>query len=114
MASGPNISFQPVGTMPPGVYCNAVQILFSPWDFNLELSQLAPEATLEVSSAPPGETPEAAVSGVQIHKHVVSRVVMSPQHTKALLKVLEDNIAKYEASFGEIPSLAVPSTGGGE
>ncbi len=36
---------------------------------------------------------------------VTSRVITSPQHAKALLKSLEDNIRRYEARFGEIPAL---------
>ncbi|HEX7022305.1 MAG TPA: DUF3467 domain-containing protein [Trueperaceae bacterium] len=34
---------------------------------------------------------------------VTSRVICSPQHAKALLRSLEDNVRKYEARFGEIP-----------
>lgn len=33
---------------------------------------------------------------------VNSRMITSPQHAKALLKSLEDNIRRYEARFGEI------------
>lgn len=109
----PSISFQPVGTTPPGIYCNAVQILFSPWEFNFELAQMAPQATIEATGGQLGQTAEAAVTGVEIHKHVVSRLVMSPQHTKALLKVLQENIDKYEAEIGPIPDIG-PSNGGGD
>lgn len=31
-----------------------------------------------------------------------SRVITSPQHAKALLRSLEDNVSKYEARFGAI------------
>ena len=34
---------------------------------------------------------------------VNSRIVTSPQHAKALLKSLEDNIKRYESRFDEIP-----------
>jgi hypothetical protein len=34
---------------------------------------------------------------------VKSRIVMTPQHAKRLLLALNDNIAKFEASFGDIP-----------
>jgi hypothetical protein len=33
---------------------------------------------------------------------LAARVVMSPQHAKALLESLRDNIAKYEQQFGPI------------
>ncbi len=33
---------------------------------------------------------------------VVSRVVMAPEHAKRLLGALNENIQKYERSFGEI------------
>jgi hypothetical protein len=36
------------------------------------------------------------------HAHVVSRVLTSPVSAKLLLKALTENLAKYEASFGEI------------
>jgi len=34
--------------------------------------------------------------------NVQSRVIMTPSHTKALLRALEQNISKYEAEHGEI------------
>ena len=33
---------------------------------------------------------------------VVSRVVLSPEHARRLLRALEDNIGKYERTFGPI------------
>lgn len=39
---------------------------------------------------------------------VCSRVIMSPQHAKRLMMALQENIRKYEASFGVI---ALPDTG---
>jgi len=51
-----------------------------------------------------------------------SRVVMAPEHAKRLLLALQENVAKYEASFGRIdihqtmlPRTATPfGTTGGE
>lgn len=37
---------------------------------------------------------------------VFSRIVMTPQHAKALLATLETNIAKYEKEFGKIPMVS--------
>ena len=36
------------------------------------------------------------------HASVVSRVLMSPLSAKLMLKALTENLAKYEAAFGEI------------
>lgn len=33
---------------------------------------------------------------------VKSRIVITPQHAKRLMNALEDNIAKFEAQFGDI------------
>ena len=33
---------------------------------------------------------------------VHSRIIMTPEHTKRLLRTLEDNIRRYEAQYGEI------------
>ena len=33
---------------------------------------------------------------------VKSRIIMAPTHVKTLLNILQDNIKKYEAKFGEI------------
>ena len=41
---------------------------------------------------------------------VKSRIVMTPEHAKRLLMALKDNIAKYEATHGEIKN--VEGTGG--
>ena len=34
---------------------------------------------------------------------VKSRIVLAPEHAKRLLRALEENIGKYERSFGLIP-----------
>ena len=33
---------------------------------------------------------------------VKSRIIMAPTHIKTLLNILQDNVQKYEAKFGEI------------
>jgi len=37
--------------------------------------------------------------------NVVSRLILSPTHAKALLRTLSANIAKYEENFGQIREL---------
>ena len=34
---------------------------------------------------------------------IVSRVITSPAHAKALLATLQDNVARYEQNYGPIP-----------
>ncbi len=43
-----------------------------------------------------------------------SRIITSPQHAKALLRSLEDNIRRYEARFGEIATPAKRSSAEGQ
>lgn len=60
-------------------YSNTVNIKHSTFDFVFDFIQVFP--------------PQAKL---------VSRVVMSPQHTKAFLEALKENVAKYEAVHGKI------------
>jgi len=39
---------------------------------------------------------------------VNSRVIVSPGHAKRIANALLENVAKYEAQFGEIKTLAIP------
>ena len=36
---------------------------------------------------------------------VYSRIIMTPQHIKHLLKVLQNNVSNFEKKFGEIKSM---------
>ncbi len=40
---------------------------------------------------------------------VKSRIVMTPQHAKRLMKALKDNIAKFESNHGPIKDIEQPS-----
>lgn len=40
--------------------------------------------------------------------NVVSRIILNPQHAKALTKTLQANILRYEQSFGEIKDIKHP------
>ena len=40
---------------------------------------------------------------------VLSRVITSPQHAKALLRTLADNVARYEQRLGAIPERPLPT-----
>ena len=64
-----------------GVYSNFVIITHSPSEFVLDFARMLPGA------------PKAKV---------FSRILMTPQHARALLGTLENNIQKYEAEHGKI------------
>ncbi|GAB4485328.1 MAG: hypothetical protein OHK0031_09410 [Anaerolineales bacterium] len=63
------------------VYSNLVRIAHSPADIVLDFAHLMP-----------GEN----------RARIASRVLMSPLSAKLLLRALAENIARYEAAFGEI------------
>ena len=67
-----------------GTYSNWVMMTYSPSEFIIDFGRILP--------------------GLPKTK-IYSRIVMTPQHVKNLLKVLEKNVATYEEKFGEIRSL---------
>ncbi len=69
------------------VYANMARITHSPSEFVIDLARLLPD---------------------QSGPEVQARVVMSPLSAKLFYNALADNIAKYEANFGEI---TVPGPG---
>ncbi len=64
-----------------GIYSNLAMIAHSNSEFVIDFIRLMPGV------------PKAKVK---------SRIVITPEHAKRLLAALEDNIAKFEASFGAI------------
>ncbi|MEA2078034.1 MAG: DUF3467 domain-containing protein [Candidatus Marinimicrobia bacterium] len=67
-----------------GKYANLQIVTHSPGEFILDFCQVLPGL------------PKA---------QVISRMILSPQHAKALMKTLGANIARYEQNFGEIKEL---------
>ncbi len=63
------------------VYANVARITHSPSEIILDMGQVMPNR-----------------NGMRIK----SRVVMTPLNAKLLLRALSENLAKYEANFGEI------------
>lgn len=81
----------PVLELPPElevVYANLARIAHSPADIVIDFAHLLP-----------GE-PKAKIC---------SRVVMTPLSAKLLVRALNENIARYEAAFGEITLPANPT-----
>jgi len=79
---GPKI-IVPEGMEP--AYANLARISHSPADIVIDFAHILPGETIA---------------------NIRSRVVMTPLSAKLLLRALNENIARYEAAFGEI---AVPS-----
>jgi len=82
--------------MAEGTYSNLAIINHSPSEFIVDFIQMMPGV------------PKAKVK---------SRVILTPQHAKRLMKALHDNINKYEDQFGEIadvdPNKGIPMNFGG-
>ena len=70
-----------------GVYSNLAIISHSNTEFVLDFVRMMPGV------------PKARVK---------SRVVMTPQHAKRLMKALRDNIAKFESMHGQIRDIEGP------
>ena len=63
------------------IYSNIVRIGHSPYEFMLDFGQFQPE-------------------GKRAFMDV--RIIVSPQHARAILKALEDNIGRFEEKHGKI------------
>lgn len=76
-----------------GTYSNTVRISHTPFEFVLDFGRTVPEDTDVI--------------------RIVARIMMSPQHTKAFLQALEENVRRYEAQFGPInvPPRQAPGKG---
>ena len=72
---------------PPSAYINAMQVKHTEGEFFLTFAQRSPQN--------PGMA------------HLVSQMVTSPAHAKAMLRALQENIQKYEERFGPIPERPV-------
>jgi hypothetical protein len=68
-----------------GIYSNWVMITYSPSEFIVDFGRFLP--------------------GLAKTK-VYSRIIMTPQHVKNLLNVLQKNVSTYEEKFGEIKSVS--------
>jgi len=79
---------------PQGGYANIVLVNHTPWDFTLHLGHVVPP------TLGPGEVPSEA--GVEIMATPIARVTMPPQALRQLAIVLQEQVARYIAAFGEI------------
>src|SRR5512142_3311907 len=84
MSVPPKPPLSPTLQIPPGldtVYCNLARISHSPADIVIDFAHLLPADSNAV---------------------VKARVLMSPLSAKLLLRALAENLARYEAAFGDI------------
>lgn len=70
-----------------GIYANFAIINHTPAEFVLDFARIFPGV------------PKAKIQ---------TRIIMTPQHAKSLARALQENIEKYEASFGEIKMFGEP------
>ena len=81
------------GVLPPATYVNFLRVANNQSEFFLSFGQVAQEQGAGA--------------------HLVSSLVTSPAHAKAMLRALTDAIARHERRFGEIavvePSAPVPA-----
>ncbi len=64
-----------------GIYSNLAIINHTPSEFVIDFVRFFP-----------------GVPKARVH----ARIVMTPQHAKSLVRALEENVQRYEATFGEI------------
>lgn len=76
-----------------GHYSNLAIITHSPTEFILDFAQMLP--------------------GTQSNSVVRSRILMHPVHAKRLLMALQDNLEKYENTFGDIREVDAPQANDG-
>ena len=77
----PKLNIQLDERIAEGTYSNLVMIAHSPEEFILDFIRVMPGS------------PQAKVK---------SRIIVTPQHARRLLKALAENIERYEASHGPI------------
>lgn len=71
-----------------GVYANAMQVAHSSEEFVLDFMNLSSHQGIGVVNA---------------------KVIMSPGHLKRVIAALQDNLKKYEESFGSIKQADAPT-----
>jgi hypothetical protein len=85
MSNGKEMKIDFPAQLKGGVYANNLVIAHTKEEFILDFIVLAPPAGT-----------------------VTSRIITSPGHMKRIIKALQENVAKYEARFGDLPEAEVP------
>jgi hypothetical protein len=84
------MTVQADASVTPGVYSNLTMIAHRREEFVLDFLFVHPQR------GPQGE----AVASLR------ARIISSPEHTKRVLRALEENVRRYEAAFGAIAESA--------
>lgn len=79
---GKNMSLDVTPEVAEGIYSNLVVISHSPSEFVIDFARIMP-----------------GLDGAR----VLSRIIMTPDHTKRLLQALEENLKRFEYQHGDIP-----------
>jgi hypothetical protein len=85
MANDKEIKIEFPANLKGGVYANNLLITHTKEEFMMDFMVLAP--------------PQGTVT---------ARVITSPGHMKRIIKALQENLAKYEASFGKLTESDLP------
>lgn len=86
VASAPAVTIEADRAVAPGVYSNLMMITHRKGEFVLDFLFVQPQR---------GQRGEAVAT-------LRSRVIATPEHTKRVLRALEENVRRYEAAFGTI------------
>jgi len=81
-----SIAIQADAGVVPGVYSNLMMITHRKEEFVLDFLFVQPQR---------GSSGEALAT-------LRSRIITTPEHTKRVLRALEENVRRYEATFGNI------------
>ncbi len=76
--------------LPPAQYFNVMKVSHTPREFFFDLAQFTGEAGAPAS--------------------LVGRLVTSPEHAKAMLEALAENVGTFEARFGSIRPSTPPAS----
>lgn len=86
VAGTPAVAIEADRAIAPGVYSNLMMITHRKGEFVLDFLFVQPQR---------GQRGEAVAT-------LRSRVIATPDHTKRILRALEENVRRYEAAFGTI------------
>jgi hypothetical protein len=76
------------GVLPPSSYVNFLRVANSQSEFFLSFGQIAQEQA--------------------VGAHLVSSLITTPAHAKAMLRALREAVERHEQRFGEIPVIEPP------
>ena len=84
-----------------------------PGQINIELDEKTAEGIYSNLAIINHSSSEFVVDFVSImpgapKANVKSRIILTPQHAKRLVRALKDNIARFESSFGDIKDVEEP------